>query len=396
MRAADGLAQRVRRDPRPRRRRLSAGPRRCGGPGRAPLPAGHDGAGDQLGHARRVDHRARRAADRPLAPRGRALHHPSPLAHRLRRRPRVAAPGAVRERRGAGEPRLRARVRLRPAVRRVGVHRAGLPRGAGHRLGQRSPSAPELGHEPGRGGPARHRAYDDEGGRHAVRGAVLVRAPAAEELRRGLRAAGVDRPPLAALARPRRVSRPPLAHLPPAQRAHAEGTVLRTDRRLHGGGHDLAPRDAGRRAQLGLPLHLDPRLHVRALGHVHARLRLGGKRLLLLHRRRGRGRGGPATDHVRHRRRVGAGGGDAGPPHGLRGRPPRARRQRRVQPGAARRMGRRARLLLPAHQVARPPARADLADPGEAGGGRPGALEGARPRPLGGARRARSTSPRPS
>ena len=64
------------------------------------------------------------------------------------------------------------------------------------------------------------------------------------------------------------------------------------------------PETPGRRAQLGLPLHLDPRLHVRALGPVHARLRLGGQRLLLLHRRRGRGGGGPAPDHVRDRRRV--------------------------------------------------------------------------------------------
>ena len=53
--------------------------------------------------------------------------------------------------------------------------------------------------------------------------------------------------------------------------------------------HDVAARDAAGRAQLGLPLHLDPRRHVHALGPLHARLRLGGQRLLLLRRRRGRG-----------------------------------------------------------------------------------------------------------
>ena len=81
-----------------------------------------------------------------------------------------------------------------------------------------------------------------------------------------------------------------MAHLPPAQRAHAEGPHLRAHRRAGGGGHHVAAGDARRRAQLGLPLHLDPRLHLRALGPLHARLRLGGQRLLLLHRRRGRAR----------------------------------------------------------------------------------------------------------
>ena len=40
-------------------------------PGRSPLPAGHDDPRDQLGHADRLDHRARRAADRAVAPPGR-------------------------------------------------------------------------------------------------------------------------------------------------------------------------------------------------------------------------------------------------------------------------------------------------------------------------------------
>ena len=55
------------------------------------------------------------------------------------------------------------------------------------------------------------------------------------------------------------------------------------------GGDDLAARDARRRAQLGLPLLLDPRLDVHALGPLHARLRRGGQRLLLLHPRRRHG-----------------------------------------------------------------------------------------------------------
>ena len=113
---------------------------------------------------------------------------------------------------------------------------------------------------------------------------------AAADVRRGLRAARLDRAPLAALARARAVPRPPVAHAPAAQRADAQGPDLRPDRRDRRRGDDLAARDAGRRAQLGLPLQLDPRLDVRALGPLHARLRLGGQRLLLLRRRRRGGR----------------------------------------------------------------------------------------------------------
>ena len=72
--------------------------------------------------------------------------------------------------------------------------------------------------------------------------------------------------------------------------------------------------------------------------------------------------GGRAPDHVRHRRRGRAPGDDARPPVGLRGRAAGPGRQRRLQPGPARRLGRGARLRLPAHEVARPPAGAHLAD----------------------------------
>ncbi len=75
------------------------------------------------------------AADRPLAPRARPLRHPPPLAHRLRRRPRAAAPDALRERRGAGAAGLRAVVRLRAKSTRnweytgPGYHEARATRG---------------------------------------------------------------------------------------------------------------------------------------------------------------------------------------------------------------------------------------------------------------------------
>ena len=138
---------------------------------------------------------------------------------------------------------------------------------------------------------------------------------------------------------------------------------------LRRGGDDVAARDARRRAQLGLPLLVDPRLDVRAVGPLHARLRLGGQRLLLLHRRRGRagddelqimyGVGGERELHEETLDHLA----------GYDGARPGAHRQRRVQPAPARRVGRGARLGLPPHAVARPARRAHVADPQAPGRG---------------------------
>ena len=160
--------------------------------------------------------------------------------------------GALRERRGAGQPRLRARVRLRPRGRRPGstpapatTRRWPPPRAATSSCTLTTDM--NLGFE---GPRATARTLMKEGDTLFVR-AVLVRARAAPELRRGLRAPRLDRPPLAALARPRRVPRPPVAHLPPAQRADAEGPLLRADRRDGGGGHHLAAGDAAAASATG-------------------------------------------------------------------------------------------------------------------------------------------------
>ena len=151
-----------------------------------------------------------------------------------------------------------------------------------------------------------------------VRRPGLVAARSCRRPTRRPRSGWADRPLLAGVAEARHVPRPPVAHLPAAQRTDPQGPDLRADRRDDRGGDHVAARDARRRAQLGLPLQLDPRLHVHAVGAVHARLRRGGERLLLLRRRRGRGRGGRAPDHVRDRRRERARGAGARPPVRLR------------------------------------------------------------------------------
>ena len=142
-----------------------------------------------------------------------------------------------------------------------------------------------------------------EGGRRPLLRTVLGRRRAAEDVQAGVQAADLDRAPLAALAGRRPHPGPPVEGAPGPQRAHPQGPQLRAHRRDRGRGDDLAAGDARRRAQLRLPLQLDPRLDLRAVGPLHARLRLGGHRLLPLHHRHRRARRRPA-DRVRHRRRA--------------------------------------------------------------------------------------------
>ena len=62
---------------------------------------------------------------------------------------------------------------------------------------------------------------------------------------------------LACVARRSPHSRPPLPHPHRALGAHHQRSDLYADRRGGRGPHHLPPRDTGRRAQLGLPLHVD-------------------------------------------------------------------------------------------------------------------------------------------
>ena len=81
---------------------------------------------------------------------------------------------------------------------------------------------------------------------------------------------------------------------------------------------DVASRDAGRRAQLGLPLHLDARHDVHAAGAALPQPRLGGRRVHAVRRRPRAQRGRRAADHVRHRRPARPDRVDARRPLGLR------------------------------------------------------------------------------
>ena len=87
---------------------------------RTPLPAGHDGAGDDVGHAHGMGDRARRPADRPLAPPRRPLEHAPPVADRHGRRARAAAHAALRQRARRDAHGVRAAARLRAGPRALG------------------------------------------------------------------------------------------------------------------------------------------------------------------------------------------------------------------------------------------------------------------------------------
>ena len=186
------------------------------------------------------------------------------------------------------DARLRAGLRLRPQAREWEYSGAGYNEGVATAEGVRREAEADDRPAARVRGRSRGRPAPDEGGRADLLRALLVRAPAARELRRCLPEARLDRAPLAALARPRQLPRPPVADVPAARRADAERADVRADRGAARGRDDVAARDAAGRAQLGLPLQLDPRFDVHAVGAVHARLRLGGERLLLLHRRRRR------------------------------------------------------------------------------------------------------------
>ena len=97
-------------------------------------------------------------------------------------------------------------------------------------------------------------------------------------------------------------ARPPFPRGDPALGARDQGTHLHADRSHGGSADDLPSGDPGRRAQLGLPLHLDPRLDLHPAGAPLPQPRLGSQRVHAVHGRPRGERGRGAADHVRDRR----------------------------------------------------------------------------------------------
>ena len=311
--------------------------------------------------ADRLDRGARRADAGPAADRGQdhAAHAP---AVRRRRRPHARAHRRVHRGQRRHRPGLRARVRLRPRRRRSGRSWA------------------TTGTTPTRPAPASRSGWRPtccsgvEGDRVRARRLLKQGERAfcslswAEELaspgrrRRGDRAPRGDDAVLALLGRSRADPRPPLARADPALGARDQGAHVHADRRHGRGAHDVAARDARRRAQLGLPLHLDPRRDVHAAGAALAEPRLGGRRVHAVRRRPRARRRRLAADHVRDRRAARPDRVDDRRALRLRRRAPGARRQRRVRPAPERRVRRRAGLDPAAHAPQRAAPAAAVAD----------------------------------
>src|ERR1700722_8218888 len=134
----------------------------------------------------------------------------------------------------------------------------------------------------------------------------------------------------------------------------AQADDLRADRGPGRGAHRRAARAGRRRAELGLPLHLDPGrlfLHLRA---ARARLPGGGRRVRPL-AAGPRGRAGgqrvrSAQDHVPGGRQLGPDRGDPRPLRGMARLAPGADRQRRRRPATARHLRRGRRRPVPRRQ----------------------------------------------
>ena len=160
-------------------------------------------------------------------------------------------------------------------------------------------------------------------GREAVLRPVVGRASSTRRPTARTRTSG-SRPTVDVLARVAgRARRSPTTAFASAIERSAldhQGPDLHADRSDGRGRDDVTARDPGRRAQLGLPLHVDPRLDVHAAGAALPQPRLGGGRVHAVHRRPRDQRGRRAADHVRHRRAPRPDRVDARRPHRLRGR----------------------------------------------------------------------------
>ena len=293
-----------------------------------------------------------------------------------------------------GRADLRAGIRLRPDAGRV------VARGRRPACGGRDWCG--SGDAAGVGSPARGRrqpracAARPRDGRQGVLRAVVgrgVRRPAGPRRRSAENRR--DGPFLAELAERGAHSRPPVARPHPALGARDQGADVHADGRDGRRCDHVAARDARRRAQLGLPLHLDARHHVHTAGPPLAQPRLGSGRVHAVRRGPRAEQRRLAADHVRHRRSQGPDRIDTRRSLGLRRGSPRPARKRRVRPAPERRLRRGARLDPAAHEEERAATTPSLADRAVAGRVRDQGLGASRIRASGRRAASRSTtSPR--
>ena len=226
-----------------------------------PLRAGDADPRDHLGHRHRLGRRPRRADDRRVGTRRRApAAGPRPGTSPTARCCASPAASTARSRCGSSAcPASTTAPRRRPGAAGSSARRS--PTASGVQLSVNTDLELTVEGEAAHG---RIRLREGETGFCAID--WDPRARRAPQRPGGARAARLDPRVLARLAAPRRLPRPPLADPPAALGAGAEGPHLRPDRGDRRRPDHLAAGDPGRRAQLGLPLQLDPRLDLHASG----------------------------------------------------------------------------------------------------------------------------------
>ena len=212
------------------------------------------------------------------------------------------------------------------------------------------------------GGRVRGRHVLSAGERALLRALLGRAARGAEGRRRGRGEDGRHGAFLARLAGQGADPRSPLPRADPTLGACDQGPDLHAHRLDGGCADDVVARDARRRAQLGLPVHVDARHDVHAAGAPLAQPRLGGRRVHGVRRRPRADRGRVTPDHVRDRRTTRPDRVDARPSLRVCRRTSRPDRERRVRPAPERRVRRGARLDPAPYAQEREAAAATVAD----------------------------------
>ena len=262
------------------------------------------------GHGPRLADRPRRAAGRPLARQRRALDDAPPRAHRLRRRPRPAAHGPLRERHRRGPARVRPDLRLRPPLRALGVRRQRLQRGRRDRRGLARPSSrsrPTCASASRAHGCARSARSTTATPRSSRSRSPTTRArrPTSEAYDRLVKTADYWHQWLAHGTFPDHPWRQYLQR----SALTLKGLTYSPTGAMIAAATTSLPETPGGVRNWDYRYSLGARQHVHALGPALARLRVGGQRLLLLHA--GRRPGGRPAGDVRHPGRARADRGDA-------------------------------------------------------------------------------------